>query len=217
MGAPKNNTLPDQQARDAIATRLDGNMLVEAAAGTGKTTMMVKRMVALLGDSSGDGCASARNLAAVTFTRKAAAELRANFQVALEKAVAEASGPLERRLSEALENIDQCFIGTIHSFCASLLRSHAVEAGLAPRFRVLDGAQAATLLFELTDDVLRDRLTERDETALASVTRLGLDRLRAAGVHVRNDVLEFHDRRLVFVLGPGDVTVELAEWQGDTA
>ena len=44
-----------------------------------------------------------------------------------------------------------------------------------------------------------------------------LDRLRAAGVHVRNEVLEFHDRRLVFVLGPEDVTIELAEWQGDTA
>lgn len=44
-----------------------------------------------------------------------------------------------------------------------------------------------------------------------------LDRLRTAGVHVRNEVLEFHDRRLVFVLGPQDVTIELAEWQGDTA
>ena len=43
-----------------------------------------------------------------------------------------------------------------------------------------------------------------------------LDRLRDAGVHVRNDVLEFHDRRLVFVLGPGDVTIELAEWQDGT-
>jgi catechol 2,3-dioxygenase-like lactoylglutathione lyase family enzyme len=44
-----------------------------------------------------------------------------------------------------------------------------------------------------------------------------LDRLRTAGVHVRNEVLEFHDRRLVFVLGPQGVTIELAEWQGDTA
>jgi len=139
VGAAKpDSALGDQQARDAIATRLDGNMLVEAAAGTGKTTMMVKRMVALLGDASGDGCASARNLAAVTFTRKAAAELRANFQVALEKAVAEASGPLQGRLSEALENIDQCFIGTIHSFCARLLRERPVEARVDLDFEEMD-------------------------------------------------------------------------------
>jgi catechol 2,3-dioxygenase-like lactoylglutathione lyase family enzyme len=75
------------------------------------------------------------------------------------------------------------------------------------------------------------RPTPRPDPHEADLARLGfnhvcfavddldatLDRLRAAGVHVRNDVLEFHDRRLVFVRGPGDITVELAEWPGDTA
>ena len=79
---------------------------------------------------------------------------------------------------ELVRDLDAARISTIHSFCGSLLRAHAVEAGIDPRFRVLDGAQADTLLFELTDDVLRDRLAERDEAALALVTRFGLDRLR---------------------------------------
>ena len=71
------------------------------------------------------------------------------------------------------------------------------------------------------------RPTPRPDPDEADLARLGvnhvcfavddlgatLDRLRAAGVHTRNEVMEFHDRRLVFVVGPGDVTVELAEWQ----
>ena len=74
--------------------------------------------------------------------------------------------------------MDSARISTIHAFCASLLRAHAVEAGLDPRFRVLDGAQADTLLFELIDDELRDRLADRDEATLALLVQFGLDRLR---------------------------------------
>ena len=79
---------PDQPARDAIVRMLDTTMLVEASAGTGKTRSMVERMIALLRE----GKCNIGSLAAITFTRKAAAELRARFQVALEKAVREAEG-----------------------------------------------------------------------------------------------------------------------------
>ena len=121
---------PDHEAREVIRTELGTNLLVEAAAGTGKTASMVTRMVALIRTGA---CKSVATLAAVTFTRKAASELRARFQAELEAAVREARDEGRRidegadsgefaRLEDALANIDRCFIGTIHSFCALLLR-----------------------------------------------------------------------------------------------
>src|SRR4030042_3019470 len=108
---PKSSALPpDQEQRDLILRELDRNLLVEAAAGTGKPASLVSRMVALL--ASGQ-CSSIYTLAAVTFTRKAAAELRSRFQVELEKAVREAEGERKVNLGKALLNIEKAFIGTI--------------------------------------------------------------------------------------------------------
>ncbi len=122
---------PDQDQRELILTRLDRNMLVEAAAGTGKTASMVGRMVALLRTGT---CENVRTLAAVTFTRKAAAELRSRFQVGLEQAAREATGEEKARLERALGDIEHCFTGTIHSFCGRLLRERPVEAGVDVSF-----------------------------------------------------------------------------------
>ena len=77
-GSPR--SLRDQEARDRIETALDENILVEAGAGSGKTTALTDRMVALVLS----GTAGIDEIAAVTFTRKAAAELRERFQGALE-------------------------------------------------------------------------------------------------------------------------------------
>jgi len=125
---------PDQDQRERIVSELGSNMLVEAAAGTGKTTIMVARMIALLRE----GYCTPATLAAVTFTRKAAAELKGRFAAGLAKAVREAQeagvSPETERLSAALANLDQAFVGTIHSFCSRLLRERPVEAGVDPGF-----------------------------------------------------------------------------------
>ena len=124
-------TPPDQGARDAIRTRLDTTFLVEAAAGTGKTTSLVERMTNLVRS----GRAQASSLAAITFTVKAAAQLRERFQETLEKEIAHTP---RSSLTKALEEIDRGFIGTTHAFCARLLRERPVEAGLDPEFEELD-------------------------------------------------------------------------------
>lgn len=126
--------LPDQSARQRIATDLDVNLLVEAGAGAGKTTQMIERMLALVATER----AQVEQIAAVTFTRKAAAELRERFQNELERAIQEARAEknalLAQRLDCALKRIDSGFIGTIHAFCARMLREHPIEAGLDPDF-----------------------------------------------------------------------------------
>ena len=116
-------------------------MLVEAAAGTGKTTCLIARMVGLLRE----GKCEVETMAAVTFTRKAAAELRTRFQLALEHAARDSSGNQRERLVDALNQVERCFIGTIHSFCARLLRERPVEAGIDPGFVELDDVLDAQL------------------------------------------------------------------------
>ncbi|MDQ5871427.1 MAG: UvrD-helicase domain-containing protein, partial [Acidobacteriota bacterium] len=145
---------PDAAARRAIIEKLDTNLLVEAAAGTGKTTSLVDRMLALVRE----GKAPIGRLCAVTFTVKAAAQLKEKFQLRLETSLATERNPAaRRRLEEALEGLDRCFIGTIHSFCARLLRERPVEAGVDPEFQELD---------ETEDLLLRKEAWERHKQTL---------------------------------------------------
>lgn len=129
---------PDAQARARIGDDLDTNLLVEAGAGSGKTTELVARMVALVAS----GVATVDEIAAVTFTRKAAAALRERLQMHLEERLTEPSRPegddlTRERLSAALDDIDRVFVGTIHAFCSRLLRERPLEVGPDPAFKEL--------------------------------------------------------------------------------
>jgi primosomal protein N' len=100
------------------------HLLIEARAGTGKTTSLVSRMIELLAS----GRCAIDKMAAITFTWKASAELRSRFLLALEQAARHAYGERARVLMAASDHVEQCCIGTIHSFCARLLRERPVEA-----------------------------------------------------------------------------------------
>ncbi len=136
----------DEDQRQRVRTELRTSLLVEAGAGSGKTTLLVDRMVALV--ESGE--AEVARIAAVTFTRKAAAELRERFQVALERRYREArpdpaQGEMAARLRDAIDGIDRAFLGTIHAFCARLLRERPIEAGLDPEFQEAQEAESQLL------------------------------------------------------------------------
>jgi len=127
--------LPDADARRKIINDLNTTFLVEAGAGSGKTKSLVDRMLSLLAA----GECRIDNIAAVTFTRKAAAELRGRFQTELEKTVVEMKkSEIRERLAQALHFLEQSFIGTIHSFCAKLLRERPIEIALDPDFEEME-------------------------------------------------------------------------------
>ncbi len=141
-------SLQDIDARRAIVKDLDTCLLVEAGAGSGKTYSLVERMVALVKEN----ICTVDRMAAVTFTRKAAAELKGRFQLALEKSlVGETSQDKKDRLSQALNGLDRWSLGTNHTFWTALLKERHVEAGLDPDFVEIK---------ELEDTLLRERAWE---------------------------------------------------------
>jgi len=167
-----NRKLLDKEARDKIKTALDTTLLVEAGAGSGKTHSLVDRMLALLAS----GRARINTFAAVTFTRKAAAELRGRFQTELEKAVLAARDKDDEthdRLAEALHYLEQSFIGTIHSFCAKILRERPIEIALDPDFAELEEIENSIFRENCWHEYLVKARLE-DEEALAGLEKAGI-------------------------------------------
>src|SRR5215813_3877942 len=118
--------LADQADREQIATALDDTLIVEAAAGTGKTTELVRRIVRVIET----GRAEVIGIVAVTFTEKAAGELKLRLREALEEARGNSASESDERerLDRALGRLEEAQVSTIHGFCADLLRERPVEA-----------------------------------------------------------------------------------------
>ncbi|MBT2734789.1 exodeoxyribonuclease V subunit beta [Bacillus sp. ISL-7] len=147
----------DQAARDKIKSQLKRNFLVEAGAGSGKTTSLVDRMVNLIYT----GTAEIHEIVAITFTRKAADELKVRFQAKLEEAwKKEMDLDIEFRLGEALQNIERCFLGTVHAYCAKLLRERPIEANLDLTFKELDESDDLDILEEAWQLHLQNLINE---------------------------------------------------------
>lgn len=164
------NEPSDQQARKRILEELNTTFLVEAGAGSGKTTSLVGRLLALIET----GTAKMEHIAAITFTNKAADEMKERFRIALERKAADVEGETRERMEEALANLDQIFIGTIHAFCSSMLRERPIEAGLDPSFEEMDDEMNRAFHDQCWDEYLI-QLQEEDSEALASFAEVGID------------------------------------------
>jgi ATP-dependent helicase/nuclease subunit A len=161
-------------ARKRIREALDESLIVEAAAGTGKTTELVQRIVAVLRT----GRTTVDRIVAVTFTRKAAGELRLRLRVELDKARSSAVASDETRpLEDALARLEEAHIGTIHSFCAEILRQRPVEAELAPGFEEIDEAQSTRLYSRAFDTWIQQKLQTMPPVLRRAINRLSIDRL----------------------------------------
>ncbi|MDG5787194.1 UvrD-helicase domain-containing protein [Evansella sp. AB-P1] len=160
----------DQHARDKILEELNKNFLVEAGAGSGKTTSLVDRMVNLIYT----GTCKINEIVAITFTRKAADELKTRFQNELErKWNMEKSVNNQRRLEEAIQNMEQCFLGTVHAFCARLLRERPVEAGIDVTFKEIEDDEDNLVAEEAWHHYLLN-LQEDNPTILQGVRQTGV-------------------------------------------
>lgn len=200
------SAISDEQAR-LQAVDPGRNVVLEASAGTGKTRVLVDRYLNLLRAG-----VDPANILAITYTRKAAAEMRARILAKLrEQAVQSAEGEaLWRTIRERSGDVA---ISTIDAFCLSLLREFPLEADLDPGFEMVDDTEVPRLVEEALDQTLRIGLdlARRDEFVRLVFAQLGEWRLREG-------LTSLLERRLVaedaleraLELGPRDLTAEVA-------
>ena len=153
--------LADAEARRRILEDLDTTFFVEAAAGTGKTSALVSRIVSLLRT----GRATLEQIAAVTFTEKAAGEMKLRLRAEIERVRSDPGASSEEceRLALSLSHLELASIGTIHAFCGDLLRERPVEARVGPLFEVASEDEARRLLDRAFDGWFQEVLAQPPE------------------------------------------------------
>ena len=209
--------IPDQAARIAAATTFDRNVVVIAGAGTGKTTLLVNRLLYLLMRRSDPLDLS--HIVALTFTNKAATEMKLRLRERL-RALVNAEGrdnlpagsggvfladfrarmagrptKLWARAEAALREVEKAQIGTLHSFAAHLLRSIPIEAGVTPTFKTDEDGSRFDDHFTREWDLWLDRelgLTGGNHEELERVTGpvLTLDELRELAYSLHSDLID---------------------------
>ncbi|MDE2893547.1 MAG: UvrD-helicase domain-containing protein [Chloroflexota bacterium] len=180
-------TIADQAARERVEQSLNDTLFVEAGAGTGKTEALVRRIVNLI--ASGD--VRANQIAAITFTEKAAAELYDRVLERLDERRLEETDPqLQLRFADAAEQLDNAAIETLHAFAARILRMYPIEAGLPPGFRILDETESSLAFAERWQQALDALLEDKalaDHLLYAFDAGVELDDLRQVARRLHED------------------------------
>ena len=150
-------TLTETQ-RKAAVDQATVSMALRSGAGCGKTFVLARRYAELLRGYRGDD-SPVQHFVALTFTEKATLEMSQRVRKLLGELASDAAGDERKRLRRWIDELPEAHISTIHGFCASLLRGHAIEAGIDPSFEVC------------SDDLLADymRTEACDEALLAAV------------------------------------------------
>ncbi|MFQ5514569.1 MAG: UvrD-helicase domain-containing protein [Myxococcota bacterium] len=165
---------PDLHDRHLAVSRYDRNQVIVAGAGTGKTSLLIERLLNQIIERE----LPLAEIAAMTFTEKAALEMRSRLEAGLRRLAAggppseegargdEAdrafahlsahlqAGEIRRRAIRALAELPRSFMGTFHAFCSGLLRSHPLEAGVDPDFVIDEGPRLAALYEEIWESFL---------------------------------------------------------------
>lgn len=159
----------DQFSRDQAARELKQSLIIDAGAGTGKTTVLISRILGTVITGKSD----LEHIVAITFTEKASGELKVRLRFELEEALRRLDGEEWSRVRRALADIERAQVTTIHSFCAALLRERPVEAKVEPGFEVLDEL-GANLLMDRTWEEWMTAEMERGPALLLELLRSGI-------------------------------------------
>jgi ATP-dependent exoDNAse (exonuclease V) beta subunit len=152
----------------ALHPPLDQSCVVEASAGTGKTTALVGRIVEAIAAGT-----AVEKIVAVTFTHAAAGNMKLRVRHELEQRRAcELDPEMRRRLADAARSLDRAFIGTIHAFCAQLLRRRPVEAGVDPVFEELAQPDALRVFAAVFQRWIEQRLASPSPALIRALARL---------------------------------------------
>ncbi len=163
-----------QQA--AAVDTIHENMALRSGAGCGKTYVLARRFTELL-MSCGDAPGALSRLVALTFTEKAALEMTQRVRKMIADFAAQAASDADRRrLLGYLEQVSEARISTIHRFCAGLLRSHAIEAGVDPGFAVCaDNLVVQRMIADAVDEAILRAVEARDAGASELLARMSYD------------------------------------------
>ena len=166
-GRTADGVLADAADRRLIRESLDETVIVEAAAGTGKTTELVSRVLNVIARG-----AKIEQIVAVTFTEKAAGELKLRIRKELESFRQQSSDEaVLHNLADAITRLEEAHVSTIHGFCADLLRERPVEARVDPLFEVLTEPRAARMFEEAFCTWLHTRLEAPPEGVRRALRR----------------------------------------------
>ena len=151
----------DKQQKIAV-DHPERTMAISAGAGSGKTRVLVERYIRVVLDD----IAGIDEILAITFTKKAASELKSRVRERLQNFLESSDREKKRIAEKALRKIDSAPISTIHSFCQSILKENAIEAGLEPNFRVLESSESTVLNNEIVSRVISNFLRTDDKDEL---------------------------------------------------
>jgi ATP-dependent helicase/nuclease subunit A len=160
---------PDEAVRIRVRTDFATTLVLEAGAGTGKTTVLVDRIVNLVTT----GTATLDRIVAITFTEAAAGELKMRLRDALEARLESASADEAPRLARAIVDLERANVSTIHAFASALLRERPFEAGIDPSFQVVADVAGQRTFDDAWNGWIEERLTAGDEVLMRAV-HLGL-------------------------------------------
>ncbi len=216
-------------AEQAAAIQAEGHTMLAASAGTGKTTTVIGKILWHLGLDVGviEGgaekiplCPDSRRLAlaqvaAITFTEKAAYDLKKKLRQEIEK-----------KAPALVWDLDRATVGTIHSFCGDLLREHALRFAIDPGFRILDERETRIDQDEIVRDVVLRALEGGDEDAIALVQKYKLDGWKHRGGAVgyvresMNDLRWHPERYREWTASDGELDVDALRqaagaWSGE--
>ena len=181
-----------EQQQQAISLR-NTDILVSAAAGSGKTATLIERIISILSDDElGTEC---ENLLVTTFTNAAAGEIKERVRKALKEKILQI--PENEHLKKQYRNISRATISTLHSFCSEVIRNNANLINIDPNFSVVDETIADNYLEDAITSVYKNKLQNKEENFLRLLSTLGygknLDTLSSLIISILKTVKSYPD------------------------